>query len=58
MNTRHPRTMRDAFGPYTDDRLVPMPDPRGTPIERGAGVILAIVIGLIGAMLLVHELCK
>lgn len=27
MNTRrYPRTMQDAFGPYTDDRLQPMPE--------------------------------
>lgn len=25
---RYPRTMRQAFGPDTDDRLEPMPEPR------------------------------
>jgi hypothetical protein len=29
MNTRrYPRTMQQAFGPYTDDRLHPMPERR------------------------------
>ena len=29
MNTRkYPRTMRDAYGPYTSDQLEPMPDKR------------------------------
>ena len=29
MNTRrHPRTLTEAFGPYTSNTLHPMPDPR------------------------------
>ena len=29
MNTRrYPRTMAEAFGPYTDHRLLPMQEPR------------------------------
>jgi hypothetical protein len=59
MNTRrHPRTMVQAFGPYTDHRLHPMPDPRGTPRERALGVLLAVFIGIVGALLLVHYLAR
>jgi hypothetical protein len=28
MPGRFPRTMKEAFGPYTDDRLWPMPEKR------------------------------
>jgi hypothetical protein len=36
VNTRrYPRTMQEAFGPYTDDRLEPMDEPR-RPLLRAA----------------------
>lgn len=59
MNTttrRHPRTLFEAFprqhagsvqGPY-----------RRPMAERMAGVLLAIIIGIAGAALLVHQLSK
>lgn len=35
MNTRrYPRTLVEAFGPYTDSRLVPMPDERPSLFDR------------------------
>lgn len=55
MNTRrHPRTMQQAFGPYTDHRLHPMPEQR----TRIADVIFATVLGIVGALLAVHFLAR
>ena len=56
---RHPRTMQQAWGPYTDRKLYPLPDhsnPSGTRTERVLSVILAIAIGLSIALLLVNNL--
>ena len=49
---RAPRSMASAFGPYTDRRLLglPAPIPRA---DRIAGVILACLIGIAGAVALV-----
>jgi hypothetical protein len=40
---RHPRTMTEAFGPYTDDTLHPMPDQRKTPAHEVALYIVAVL---------------
>lgn len=57
MNTRrYPRTVQEAFGPYTSRDVHPMPDTRGSRTERMAGVVLAVLIGIFGALLLIHEL--
>lgn len=50
-----PRTMQEAFGPYTDDALHPIPEPRtwGTEdrivtwlmIVLAACLVLAVVVG-------------
>lgn len=53
---RYPRTVQEAFGPYTSRDVCPMPDPRGSRTERVAGVVLAVLIGIFGALLLIHEL--
>lgn len=54
---RFPRTLADAFGPYTGHDLHPMPEPE-TRSERMAGVMLAIAIGLVGAVTLVAWICS
>jgi hypothetical protein len=42
MNTRrYPRTMVEAFGPYTDSRLLPMQEPRKP--RRAARFLRALV---------------
>ena len=41
---RHPRTLTEAFGPYTDNRVEPMRKPtRWEKHEMGALVVLLIV---------------
>lgn len=58
MNTRrHPRTMTEAFGPYTDRRLLPLPTTQSLA-HRVYGVLLAVAIGVVLALLLVHHLAK
>lgn len=59
MNTtrRHPRSMAEAFGPYTDNRLQPMPS-RQTTGQRIADAIFVTVLGVCGAALLVHFLAR
>ena len=48
--------MVEAFGPYTDNRLHPMPEqPRSHPIY---GAVLAVVIGVLLAALLFHWLSR
>lgn len=43
MNTRrHPRTMAEAFGPYTDNTLHPMRDTRKTPAHEIALYVVAL----------------
>lgn len=37
---RHPRTMQQAFGPYTSHHLQPMPSPR----KRTPGWLLALLV--------------
>ena len=53
---RFHRTMRDAFRLWPESCLgIEQPiDPRGTPTERAAGIILAVVIGILLAVSLVH----
>lgn len=51
---RYPRSMAEAFGPYTDNRLYPMPERR-----RGNGrirsVLLACAMGAaLAAVLFLH----
>jgi hypothetical protein len=44
---RYPRSMSEAFGPYTDHRLHPMPERR-----RGNGLIRSVLLACaIGAVL-------
>lgn len=45
MNTRrHPRTMAEAFGPYTDNTLHPMPEQHDySPAWWAAMVVIAAV---------------
>lgn len=46
MNTRrYPRTMAEAFGPYTSNDLQPMREPRGRYAQDWALYVVA-VIGL------------
>jgi hypothetical protein len=46
MNTRrHPRSMQDAFGPYTDNRLQPMRDSfRWTPVRVTLCITYAVAL--------------
>ena len=56
MNThRHPRTMQQAFGPYTSHELRPMRQPAA---NRVYSALLAVCIGILAALLIVHELAK
>ena len=44
MNTRrYPRTMAEAFGPYTSNELHPMRDNRKTPAHEVALYLVAVV---------------
>ena len=54
---RYPRTMQDAFGPYTDRRLLPLPTTQSLA-NRIAGVLLAVFIGVVLTLLTVHHLAK
>ena len=49
---RYPRSMQQAFGPYTDNRLQPMPEPR----NGWAGIALACAIGVAFAAVLFFNL--
>ena len=52
MNSRRPpRTMREAFGPYTDDTLHPMRDNRKTPAHEVALYLVAVVAAVVVAVL-------
>ena len=59
MNTtrRHPRTLNEAFGPYTSQHVEPMPS---TPSkwERIADVLFATALGLICAAGIVSWLVR
>ena len=56
LNGLAPRTLRDAArDPYDWLQASPRPD---TPAEKVAGVVLAVVIGIIGAAALVHWLAS
>ena len=48
---RHPRTLQQAFGPHTSRDVHPMPESR---TERIAGVLVAVVVGVLGALAIVH----
>jgi hypothetical protein len=52
---RHSRSMQEAFGPYVDSRLEPMPD---GPRNKTADVLFAVALGLIGALILIHFLSR
>ena len=48
---RHPRSMQQAFGPYTDHRLHPMPDPPSELSWTLADICIAIILlALLGAI--------
>ena len=51
MKTRHPRTLQEAFGPYCSRDVQPMRDNRAS---RVASVLLAVFIGVMGALAIVH----
>lgn len=48
---RHPRTMTEAFGPYTDDTLHPMRDNRKTPAHEVALYLVSVVAVVVVAVL-------
>lgn len=53
MNTRrHPRTLAEAFGPYTSHDLQPMKDQRQR--ETSGAEIAAYILALVAIMLIVH----
>jgi hypothetical protein len=52
---RHPRTLQEAFGPYTSHEIHQKPERRG---EKLYGVMLAIVGAIALAALFVHQLSK
>ena len=54
---RYPRTLVEAFGPHTSHDLLPMRQPARW-FDGIASVVLALVIGIAGAALLVHQLSK
>ena len=52
MNARkYPRTMQQAFGPYTDDRLHPMPDPKRT---HEAADIALYIVAVLAILAVIH----
>lgn len=52
MNTRrHPRTLQEAFGPYTSHDLQPMREARGYGVAWWVSIC---VVSLIGVMAIVH----
>jgi hypothetical protein len=44
---RHPRTLQEAFGPYTDNRIE---DEEQTPWRRGDLLIAAISVGVLALL--------
>lgn len=47
MNTRrYPRTLQEAFGPYTSRHIEPMPgtEPRWTPVRAALAIVYAITL--------------
>lgn len=54
---RHPRTLAEAFGPYTTGPVHPMPQPVPTA-HRVYGVLLAVALGVFFALFLVHYAAK
>lgn len=55
---RHPRTVQEAFGPHTSRDVDPMRDARGSRSERMAGVVLAVVLGVLIALYIAHQFAK
>lgn len=51
MNTRrYPRTLQQAFGPYTDNTLHPMPEPRAR--RRQDWVLYLVAVAAVTAILI------
>jgi len=48
---RHPRTLQQAFGPYTDSTLHPMRDNRKVPAHEVALYLVAVVAVVVVAVL-------
>lgn len=48
---RYPRTMQQAFGPYTDNRLHPMPEPKRS---HEAADIALYIVALIALLVVIH----
>lgn len=59
MNTtrRHPRTLQQAFGPYTSRELEPVPH-KPSRAERIADALFAVALGLICAAGIVFWLVR
>ena len=59
MNTtrRHPRTLNEAFGPYTSQHVEPMPS-KPSKWERIADALFAVALALICAAGLVSWLVR
>ena len=47
---RHPRTLSEAFGPYTSSELHPMREPEHLPWTAGDFALVAFVIAVIAAV--------
>lgn len=47
---RYPRTMAEAFGPYCDNHVEPMPEPKARRLQDAAlyviGLVVLVVIGV------------
>ncbi len=59
MNTtrRHPRTLNEAFGPYTSQHVEPMPS-KTSRAERIADALFAITLGIVGCAILITWLAQ
>lgn len=54
MNTRrYPRTLQEAFGPYTDHNIQPMREPRGRHRQDWALYVVA-VVALVAIVIFKH----
>jgi hypothetical protein len=52
VNTRrYPRTLQEAFGPYTSREVHPMPEQRKTPAHEVALYLVAVVAVVVVAVL-------
>jgi hypothetical protein len=54
---RHPRTLAEAFGPYTSNQLAPMRQ-QALPTERVYGFLATVAAAVMAALLIVHLIAK